>query len=109
MGITWNDQADARLLVGIVTTTPAKLDFKALAEFMGPECTVSAIQHRIQRLREKAKAHEPGKSNSASSALATPEASPGKRGRGYPPKNPAASPPKEKKAKIEEDNREHEA
>ncbi|PYH99945.1 hypothetical protein BO71DRAFT_393913 [Aspergillus ellipticus CBS 707.79] len=56
MPMTWNDTADAKLLIGILQTSPVKLEFAPLAEYMGPSCTVSAIQHRIQRLKEKVSA-----------------------------------------------------
>ncbi|KAL2852502.1 hypothetical protein BJY01DRAFT_244500 [Aspergillus pseudoustus] len=55
MPMIWNDQTDAKLLVAIITTTDAKLNHAAIAEFMGPDCSTSAVQHRIQRLREKVK------------------------------------------------------
>ncbi|PYI03798.1 hypothetical protein BO78DRAFT_421240 [Aspergillus sclerotiicarbonarius CBS 121057] len=53
MPMNWNDTADAKLLVGILATTNVKLDMNALASYMGSGCTVSAVQHRIQRLKEK--------------------------------------------------------
>ncbi|CAI7613564.1 unnamed protein product [Penicillium pancosmium] len=69
MAITWDAEADAKLLVGIVTTSNTAIDFEKLAEFMGQgkypptafllkktslHCTVSALRHRIQRIKEKA-------------------------------------------------------
>ncbi|KAJ5386302.1 hypothetical protein N7509_008843 [Penicillium cosmopolitanum] len=70
MAITWDAEADAKLLVGIVTTSNTAIDFEKLAEFMGQGkypptafllkrnlasyCTVSALRHRIQRIKEKA-------------------------------------------------------
>ncbi|KAF9886624.1 hypothetical protein FE257_011264 [Aspergillus nanangensis] len=82
MGITWNEQTDAKLLVGILTTSNVKFDHKALAEFIGPECTTSAVQHRIQRLKVRAEAPEQDGEKTTSSPAETP-----KRGRGRPKKN----------------------
>ncbi|KAL1968687.1 hypothetical protein VTN77DRAFT_1513 [Rasamsonia byssochlamydoides] len=42
MPMSWTDAADA------------KLDFDALAELMGPECSAYAVQHRIRTLKAKA-------------------------------------------------------
>ncbi|GCB26646.1 hypothetical protein AAWM_09531 [Aspergillus awamori] len=108
MPMTWNETTDARLLVGILTTTNVKLDMHALAKFMGPGCTVSAVQHRIQRLKDKVAVAptststtpggtasspgttttmtSPGNETPTNSTPATPE----KRKRGRPRKNPVA-------------------
>ncbi|KAL4960316.1 uncharacterized protein BDV14DRAFT_204846 [Aspergillus stella-maris] len=59
MPMVWNDQADAKLLVAILATNDAKLNWAAIAEYMGAGCTISAVQHRIQRLKEKVKAENP--------------------------------------------------
>ncbi|KAL4988239.1 hypothetical protein BDW68DRAFT_177126 [Aspergillus falconensis] len=56
MPMTWTDGADAKLLVAIITTNTVKLDWKAIAEFMGTGCTPIAVQRRIQRIKERAKA-----------------------------------------------------
>ncbi|GES58708.1 AT hook motif protein [Aspergillus terreus] len=106
MGINWNEQADARLLVGVLTTTHQKLDYKALAEFMGRDCTVSAVQHRIQRLKEKIKMPPSDSGSVSASATPTPTASPAKRGRGRPKKNVAAvaEEPRAKKVKGEDED-----
>ncbi|KAJ5167702.1 uncharacterized protein N7482_003296 [Penicillium canariense] len=57
MPMTWDSKADAKLLNGIISTT-STINYEAVADFMGPgshaDCTVSAIKHRISRLREKA-------------------------------------------------------
>ncbi|BCR95753.1 uncharacterized protein AKAW2_20693A [Aspergillus luchuensis] len=99
MPMTWNEVTDARLLVGILTTTNVKLDMHALAKFMGPGCTVSAVQHRIQRLKDKVSTS--GTASSPATTTATTMTSPGnetpttptpatpeKRKRGRPRKNP---------------------
>ncbi|KOS38832.1 hypothetical protein ACN38_g10357 [Penicillium nordicum] len=54
MTITWNEKADAKLLAGIIAISPSSIDFNALAEYMGDGVTVSALRHRIARLRAKA-------------------------------------------------------
>ncbi|EAW08476.1 uncharacterized protein ACLA_032110 [Aspergillus clavatus NRRL 1] len=79
MPMTWSPEADAKLLIGILNTSNVKLDLDALAKWMGPECTVYAIQHRIRKLQEKANSGSPG----GDSAPASPE----KRKRGRPRKN----------------------
>ncbi|OJJ74895.1 hypothetical protein ASPBRDRAFT_204959 [Aspergillus brasiliensis CBS 101740] len=106
MPMTWNETTDARLLVGILTTTSVKLDMHALAKFMGPGCTVSAVQHRIQRLKDKvgtvSTTSTPGEmtASPATTSTLTTMTSPGnetptpatpeKRKRGRPRKNPVA-------------------
>ncbi|KAF7530303.1 hypothetical protein PCG10_003674 [Penicillium crustosum] len=53
MTITWNEKADAKLLAGILATSSTPIDFNALAEYMGDGVTVSALRHRVARLRAK--------------------------------------------------------
>ncbi|KAL2001444.1 hypothetical protein VTN02DRAFT_1760 [Thermoascus thermophilus] len=71
MPMTWNDQADAKaswrrssdhLLVAVIKVGKPKLDFEALAEFMGD------VQHRIRKLQAKAN----GKDQDDKSAPTTP-------------------------------------
>ncbi|KAF7118535.1 hypothetical protein CNMCM5793_008065 [Aspergillus hiratsukae] len=101
MPMTWSHEADAKLLLGILTTSNVEPDYEALAKYMGPECTVYAIQHRIRKLKTDAGATGV---DGDSSVPATPE----KRKRGRPKKDAngdaavkdKASP---KKAKKEED------
>ncbi|KAL2795351.1 hypothetical protein BJX66DRAFT_336916 [Aspergillus keveii] len=76
MPMVWNDQADAKLLLAIINMTTTKLNHPAIAEYMGPDCTASAVQHRIQRIKEKAK-NNPVLGNSTTEG-GTPEK---KRGR----------------------------
>ncbi|PWY85165.1 hypothetical protein BO83DRAFT_1194 [Aspergillus eucalypticola CBS 122712] len=103
MPMTWNETNDAKLLVGILTTTNVKLDMHALANFMGPGCTVSAVQHRIQRLKDKVSSTSTPGGTASSPATGTTMTSPGnekpttptpatpeKRKRGRPRKNPVA-------------------
>ncbi|KAL4884403.1 hypothetical protein BJY04DRAFT_215372 [Aspergillus karnatakaensis] len=54
MPISWDDQKDAKLLMGIITISGAKCDWKAVSAYMGPEVTPIAVQRRFQRLKEKA-------------------------------------------------------
>ncbi|EAS30780.3 uncharacterized protein CIMG_06259 [Coccidioides immitis RS] len=53
MPMTWNAQADARLLLAIIKTSP-KIDLKAVVKHMGNECTEKALRHRIGRLQSLA-------------------------------------------------------
>ncbi|GIK02112.1 hypothetical protein Aspvir_006155 [Aspergillus viridinutans] len=104
MPMTWDHEADAKLLLRIFTTSNIKLDYEDLAKHMGPDCTTIAIQRRIQRLRMDPRAG--GAVNGDSSAPATPEKR--KRGRGKKDANgdaadkDKASPKKAKRDKKEE-------
>ncbi|PLB41536.1 uncharacterized protein BDW47DRAFT_122578 [Aspergillus candidus] len=51
MPMVWNDTADVKLFMAVLSTTNPKLNYQQLADIMGPGCTPSAIQHRIQRLK----------------------------------------------------------
>ncbi|KGO46806.1 hypothetical protein PEX1_076800 [Penicillium expansum] len=95
MKITWNEQADAKLLAGILATTPTPIDFRALAEYMGDGVTVSAVRHRVTRLRAKAEAND----GSGTSAPASPVAN--KRQRATPKKSAKATASKSKEAVTE--------
>ncbi|KAL2004824.1 hypothetical protein VTN00DRAFT_3097 [Thermoascus crustaceus] len=68
MPMTWNHQVDAKLLVAVIKVGKPKLDFDALAKFMGEGCTAYAIQHRIRKLQAKAN----GKDQDDKSAPTTP-------------------------------------
>ncbi|KAL4873484.1 hypothetical protein BDV12DRAFT_160120 [Aspergillus spectabilis] len=55
MPMTWNAEAEAKLFLGVLDQVRgAKLDYKALAAFMGPNCSVAALQQKIFRLRREA-------------------------------------------------------
>ncbi|KAL4773823.1 hypothetical protein BDW60DRAFT_184667 [Aspergillus nidulans var. acristatus] len=54
MPMTWNAEAEARLLLGILAQVRGALDYKALAAHMGPECSVMALRQHIFRLRRDA-------------------------------------------------------
>ncbi|KAJ5591094.1 hypothetical protein N7450_005066 [Penicillium hetheringtonii] len=61
MPITWDSQADAKLLIGIVESST--INYQSVADFMGDGCTVSAVKHRVQRLRERASHAGSGKTS----------------------------------------------
>ncbi|ODM15306.1 hypothetical protein SI65_09247 [Aspergillus cristatus] len=46
---------EVQLLVAILHTTKAKLDYDAIAKYMGPECTKVAVTLRINRLKKQVK------------------------------------------------------
>ncbi|KAF4152063.1 hypothetical protein CNMCM8927_006681 [Aspergillus lentulus] len=104
MPMTWDHEADAKLLLRIFKTSNIKLDYEDLAKHMGPDCTTIAIQRRIQRLKMDPRAGSAV--NGDSSTPATPEKR--KRGRpkkdtnGYDAEEDKGSPKKAKKAKKEE-------
>ncbi|KAE8368821.1 hypothetical protein BDV27DRAFT_153645 [Aspergillus caelatus] len=115
MPMDWTDpQAVAKLLVGIITIHNVKLDHKALAEFMGQGCTASAIQHRVQRIKEKLRNGSPAEGTAAGASPGSapqqeegsaPDSSPTKPKRGRPAKRGAkGSPSKKQKASIENDS-----
>ncbi|OJJ00450.1 hypothetical protein ASPVEDRAFT_39932 [Aspergillus versicolor CBS 583.65] len=53
MAIHWNAEAEARLLMGILAQMQ-RLDYKALAAFMGSGCSVPALKNHICKLRREA-------------------------------------------------------
>ncbi|RHZ65665.1 uncharacterized protein CDV56_107690 [Aspergillus thermomutatus] len=105
MPMTWSHKADAKLFLGVLSTSNIKPDYEALAKYMGPDCTVKAIQHRIGRL--KTDAGVVVAADGDSSAPATPE----KRKRGRPKKDANgdaaekdnASPKKAKKEAVKKE------
>ncbi|KAJ5676088.1 hypothetical protein N7462_008985 [Penicillium macrosclerotiorum] len=89
MPMIWDDKADAKLLVGIIATGTG-VNYDALAEFMGAPCTVSAIKHRIARIKEKAEVSvalpraspsksSPGRSRDSRGGSRGPNRSPGQK------------------------------
>ncbi|KAI5305334.1 60S ribosomal protein L8B [Ascosphaera pollenicola] len=60
--IAWTDQADARLLAAIIATCPP-INYQKVAEALGnapkltiePDLTANAVQHRIRKIKAKAK------------------------------------------------------
>ncbi|ETI21956.1 hypothetical protein G647_06026 [Cladophialophora carrionii CBS 160.54] len=73
MPMVWNDEADARLFTAVLATTDVKIDWKAVAALMGPECTPKALTHRITTIKKKAGILSNG-SSTATPASATPAA-----------------------------------
>ncbi|KAF7172650.1 hypothetical protein CNMCM5623_004800 [Aspergillus felis] len=101
MPMTWDREADAKLLLRIFTTSNIKLDYEDLAKHMGADCTTIAIKSRIQRLRIYP--GDGGAVNGDSSAPASPEKR--KRGRGKKDANgDAADKASPKKVKKEEND-----
>ncbi|KAK2766228.1 hypothetical protein FQN54_007744 [Arachnomyces sp. PD_36] len=98
MPMNWNDQADAKLLIGIIKTAKPKIDYDALAAYMGEGCTAYGIQHRIRKIQAKA-------NESGDSAPSTPSKAAGGTPKGKkaptPRKTPAKKTPKRKGAKEE--------
>ncbi|OQE25770.1 hypothetical protein PENFLA_c008G09674 [Penicillium flavigenum] len=93
--ITWNEKADAKLLAGILAISPNPIDFNALAAYMGDGVTVSALRHRVSRLRARAaELNDEG----ASSTPASPAA---KRKRSTPKKSAKGAAAKSKEAGTE--------
>ncbi|KAL1848080.1 hypothetical protein Plec18167_008777 [Paecilomyces lecythidis] len=60
MPMTWNAEADARLLIAIIAVGNPKMDYDKLSDYMGGDCTAYAIQHRIRKLKDKANGKAPG-------------------------------------------------
>ncbi|KAL2868249.1 uncharacterized protein BJX67DRAFT_50307 [Aspergillus lucknowensis] len=66
MPMSWTSEAEARLLLGVLAQFKGtKLDYKALAAFMGPGCTVPAIKQHICKLRREAATAGPSLEKSA--------------------------------------------
>ncbi|KAJ5211511.1 uncharacterized protein N7498_003157 [Penicillium cinerascens] len=55
MTITWNTDADYKLITSLAASVGSSLQWDKVAELMGDGCTVSALKHRITRLKEKVK------------------------------------------------------
>ncbi|PTU21723.1 hypothetical protein P175DRAFT_0556675 [Aspergillus ochraceoroseus IBT 24754] len=57
MAITWNSDAEAKLLLGILEQIKGtRIDYKALAEYMGQGCSSAAIAQHICKLRRESSA-----------------------------------------------------
>ncbi|PKY05069.1 hypothetical protein P168DRAFT_304150 [Aspergillus campestris IBT 28561] len=56
MRMTWNGDSNAKLFLGVLSQIKdhkLKLDYKELSEYMGPECSVRAVQQQIDKLRKQ--------------------------------------------------------
>ncbi|OQE89334.1 hypothetical protein PENNAL_c0014G06786 [Penicillium nalgiovense] len=93
--ITWNEKADAKLLVGILAINPNPIDFNALAAYMGDGVTVSALRHRVSRLRARAA------ELNDESTTSTPASPAAKRKRSTPKKSAKGAAAKSKEADTE--------
>ncbi|KAJ6027632.1 uncharacterized protein N7446_003772 [Penicillium canescens] len=100
MPITWDEKSDAKLLAGVLSQTSTGLDFNALAKYMGDGCTVSALRHRIVRIKKKV-ADDENLMNASQSSPGTPNTSAVKRKRGCAPK---ATPTKLKQEASSDDD-----
>ncbi|KAJ5305944.1 hypothetical protein N7508_004959 [Penicillium antarcticum] len=102
MPITWDDRADAKLLAGVLLQNSSGLDFAALAEYMGDGCTISALRHRIVRIKKKV-ADDENLMNAGQSNPGTPSTPAAKRKRA-PNATPRATPTKLKKETSSDDD-----
>ncbi|KAL2399012.1 hypothetical protein ABEF93_007019 [Exophiala dermatitidis] len=55
MPMVWNAEADARLFAAVIATSDVKVNYAAVAEKMGPDCTAKAIIHRVGKIKELAR------------------------------------------------------
>ncbi|KAL2787415.1 hypothetical protein BJX66DRAFT_341236 [Aspergillus keveii] len=103
MPMVWTAEKNAKLFLGVLEQGKEqnlKLNYRRLAEFMGPECTWKAIEGQIAKLKKNATAGQDANQQSAS-APSTPAATPKKRAAGGTPKK-SGSPQKKQKAKAVE-------
>ncbi|KAL2803062.1 hypothetical protein BJX63DRAFT_437274 [Aspergillus granulosus] len=97
MPISWTAEAEARLLLGILDQLKGvKLDYKALAAYMGPGCTVPALHQHLFKLRREAGTAGAALGKPTSRPSSTP--SPSKRSK--PPLSPITSSPIKKAKKA---------
>ncbi|KAL2826600.1 hypothetical protein BDW59DRAFT_160793 [Aspergillus cavernicola] len=86
MVMNWTTEANTKLFIGILEqlkNQSMKLDYKGLAEHMGPECSVKSIQNQFTRLKKQAAEEYAGQSSGQSagaSSPAAPASTPKKRG-----------------------------
>ncbi|PLN78755.1 hypothetical protein BDW42DRAFT_195672 [Aspergillus taichungensis] len=57
--------------MAVLSTTNLKLNYQQLANTMGPGCSASAIQHRIQRLKAMVASNDNNKDTNTNAAEAT--------------------------------------
>ncbi|KAL4970079.1 uncharacterized protein BDV14DRAFT_195614 [Aspergillus stella-maris] len=113
MPMTWNSEAEAKLLIGIIAQTKGtRLDYKELATYMGPDCSVSALHQHIFKLRRDAgiPPSSPEKSNgvqrSPASKSKTSPSMPKKPKRAASPGSPPSRAKKQVCTVDDEDNEE---
>ncbi|KAF3931799.1 hypothetical protein ABW19_dt0208126 [Dactylella cylindrospora] len=73
----WDNHADAKLFMAVLKVHSLKLNYEAIAEYMGDNCTSKAVSHRIAKLKNIG--GEPA--SAPSSVVNTPKKSPTKRKR----------------------------
>ncbi|CAI7654569.1 unnamed protein product [Penicillium pancosmium] len=101
----WNAEADAKLFCGVLAQlqdTNTRLDYDALAKYMGPDCVVGAVKNRMNRLKAAARSEgptTPSIDRASSPASAPNSASPSiKRKRTPGPRKPRSKKPKNEQA-----------
>ncbi|CEL04863.1 hypothetical protein ASPCAL05987 [Aspergillus calidoustus] len=105
MPVNWTAEKNAKLFLGVLEQCKEqslKLNYRRLAEYMGPDCTWKAIEGQIAKLKKNAAVGQDPNEQSAS-APSTPAATPRKRAAGGTPAK-SGSPQKKKKAKSVENN-----
>ncbi|KAL4746506.1 hypothetical protein BDW72DRAFT_197634 [Aspergillus terricola var. indicus] len=71
MPMSWTPEANAKLFIGVleqIKTQSVKLDYKALAEHMGPECNTKSVQNQFTKLKKQA-AEECGTAGANAAAI----------------------------------------
>ncbi|KAL2793935.1 hypothetical protein BJX66DRAFT_305116 [Aspergillus keveii] len=80
----WNAEANVKLLVGMLAQLrdqSVKLDYKKLAEHMGPECNAKSVMNQFTRLKKQAAEAAEGMSeNKQASGGADDETPPAAKG-----------------------------
>ncbi|KAL3432072.1 hypothetical protein BDV09DRAFT_198069 [Aspergillus tetrazonus] len=79
MPMSWTPEANVKLFIGVleqIKTQSVKLDYKALAEHMGPECNAKSVQNQFTKLKKQA-AEECG--NAGANTPAIPNDTPKRR------------------------------
>ncbi|KAL8827349.1 MAG: hypothetical protein Q9191_003241 [Dirinaria sp. TL-2023a] len=56
--MTWDSTTNERLLLAILQVHGVKVDFAAVAEIMGPQCTKRAVQEQLKKLKKLAPADQ---------------------------------------------------
>ncbi|KAL3452771.1 hypothetical protein BJX65DRAFT_302676 [Aspergillus insuetus] len=111
MPITWTPEKNAKLFLGVLEQGKEqnlKLNYKRLAEFMGPDCTWKAIEGQIAKLKKNATAGHDS-NEQAASAPSTPAATPKKHAASGTPAKSRSPQKKTKKAKVAENNTDHDS
>ncbi|KAL4782550.1 hypothetical protein BJX76DRAFT_358815 [Aspergillus varians] len=112
MPMTWNAEANAKLLLGIMEQLKemdVKLNYPKLAAYMGPECSNRAIDHQLLKLKKMASGDSKGQSTPGTPGTpaksTTPAGTPRKR---RAPAGVKSTPSKKKKTEEAGDENEGE-